>query len=97
MGAIRCPIRNLISEQVDPVNGNAFFANAGSLNLRGFDLSISKTLPGRLDGTVSYSSQDAESPSTCRQRAALICSVYSIGVEPTPETECPEVGFWETA
>jgi iron complex outermembrane receptor protein len=58
------PIRNLISEQVDPVSGNAFFANAGSLNLRGFEFALSKTLPGGLDGTVSYSFQDAESPST---------------------------------
>jgi outer membrane receptor for ferrienterochelin and colicins len=54
------PIRNLISEQIDPENGNAFFANAGSLDLRGFDFSLSKTLPGGLDGTVSYSFQDAE-------------------------------------
>ena len=54
------PIRNLISEQVDPVNGNAFFANAGSLDLRGFDFSLSKTLPGGLDGTIGYSFQDAE-------------------------------------
>jgi outer membrane receptor for ferrienterochelin and colicins len=58
------PIRNLISEQVDPVNGNAFFANAGSLNLRGFDFSLSKTLPGGLDGTVSNSFQDAENART---------------------------------
>jgi outer membrane receptor for ferrienterochelin and colicins len=58
------PIRSLISEQVDPVNGNAFFANAGSLNLRGFDFSLSKTLPNGLDGTVSYSFQDAGNAST---------------------------------
>ncbi len=58
------PIRSLINEQVDPVNGNAYFANAGSLNLRGFDLSVSRTLPGGLDGTVSYSFQDAENAST---------------------------------
>ncbi len=58
------PIRSLISEQIDPVNGNAYFANAGSLNLRGFELSLSKTLPGGLDSTVSYSFQDAKNPST---------------------------------
>jgi len=54
------PIRKVISEQVDPVNGNAFFANAGSLNLRGFELSVSRTMPGGLDSTVSYSFQDAK-------------------------------------
>ena len=58
------PIRNLISEQIDPANGNAFFANAGSLDLRGFDFSLSRTLPGGLDATVSYSFQDAENAST---------------------------------
>jgi len=57
------PIRSLIGERIDPVNGNAFFANAGSLNLRGFELSLSKTLPGGLDSTVSYSFQDAEDAS----------------------------------
>jgi outer membrane receptor for ferrienterochelin and colicins len=58
------PIRSLISEQVDPINGNAFFANAGSLNLRGFDFSLSRTLLGGLYSTVSYSFQDAENAST---------------------------------
>jgi iron complex outermembrane receptor protein len=58
------PIRSLISEQVDPVNGNAFFANAGSMNLRGFDFSLARTLPGGVDSTVSYSFQDAENAST---------------------------------
>jgi outer membrane receptor for ferrienterochelin and colicins len=58
------PIRNLISEEVDPVNENAYFANAGSLNLRGFDFSLSRTLPYGLDGTVGYSFQDAENAST---------------------------------
>jgi iron complex outermembrane receptor protein len=58
------PIRSLINEQIDPVTGNAYFANAGSLNLRGFDLSVSRTLPRGLDGTVSYSFQDTEDPNT---------------------------------
>ncbi len=58
------PIRSLIKEQVDPANGNAYFANAGSLNLRGLDFSLSRTLPGGLDSTVSYSFQDAENAST---------------------------------
>jgi outer membrane receptor for ferrienterochelin and colicins len=64
VSAFYYPIRNLISEQVDPLTGSAFFANAGSLNLRGFDFSLSRTLPGGLDGTVSYSFQDAENTST---------------------------------
>ena len=53
------PIHGLISEQVDPVSGEAFFANAGSLDLRGFDFALSRSLPGGLEGTVSYSFQDA--------------------------------------
>jgi outer membrane receptor for ferrienterochelin and colicins len=58
------PIRSVISEQIDPITGNAFFGNAGSLNLRGLEFSLSRTLPGGLDSTVSYSFQDAEDPST---------------------------------
>ena len=58
------PIHGLISEQVDPANGNAFFANAGSLDLRGLDFALSRRLPGGLEGTVSYSFQDATNPST---------------------------------
>jgi outer membrane receptor for ferrienterochelin and colicins len=53
------PIHGLISEQVDPVSGEAFFANAGSMDLRGFDLALSRNLPGGLEGTVGYSFQDA--------------------------------------
>jgi len=64
VSAFYYPIRSLISEQVDPVNGNAFFANAGSLDLRGFDVALSKILPGGLDSTVSYSFQDARNPGT---------------------------------
>jgi outer membrane receptor for ferrienterochelin and colicins len=64
VSAFYYPIRSLISEQVDPANGNAFFANAGSLDLRGFDVALSKILPGGLDSTVSYSFQDARNPGT---------------------------------
>jgi iron complex outermembrane receptor protein len=53
------PIHGVISEQVDQANGNAFFANAGSLDLRGFDFALSRSVPGGLEGTVSYSFQDA--------------------------------------
>ena len=58
------PIHSLISEQVDPANGNAFFTNAGSLDLRGLDFALWRGLPGGLEGTVSYSFQDVTSPST---------------------------------
>jgi outer membrane receptor for ferrienterochelin and colicins len=57
------PIRSLISEQVDPANGNAFFTNAGTLDLRGLDFELKRKLPGGLEGTVSYSFQDASNPS----------------------------------
>jgi outer membrane receptor for ferrienterochelin and colicins len=56
------PIRNLISEQVDPATGNAFFTNAGSLELRGLDFELKRKLPGGLEGTVSYSFQDVTDP-----------------------------------
>ena len=58
------PIRGLIGEQVDPVTGDAFFTNAGSLDLRGVDFELGRKLPGGLEGTVSYSFQDVRSPST---------------------------------
>lgn len=58
------PIRSLISEQVDPANGNAFFTNAGSLDLRGMDFEVKRRLPGGLEGTVSYSFQDATNQTT---------------------------------
>jgi outer membrane receptor for ferrienterochelin and colicins len=51
------PIRSLIHEQVDPTNGNAFFTNAGSLDIRGLDFELKRKLPGGLEGTVSYSFQ----------------------------------------
>jgi iron complex outermembrane receptor protein len=57
------PIHSLISQQLDP-NGNAFFANAGALNLRGFDFTLARSLPGGLDSSVSYSFQDLTNPST---------------------------------
>jgi outer membrane receptor for ferrienterochelin and colicins len=60
------PIRSLISEQVDPTDGNAFFINAGSLDLRGLDFELKRKLPGGLEGTVSYSFQDASNHSARR-------------------------------
>jgi outer membrane receptor for ferrienterochelin and colicins len=56
------PIRSLISGQIDPTNQAFFFTNAGSLNLRGLDFELKRKLPGRLEGTVSYSFQDTSKP-----------------------------------
>jgi outer membrane receptor for ferrienterochelin and colicins len=56
------PIRSLIREQVDPKNGDFVFTNAGTLDLRGLDLELKRKLPGGLEGTVSYSFQDASNP-----------------------------------
>jgi len=58
------PIRSLINEQIDPSNGNAFFANAGSLNISGVDFELGRKLPAGLEGTVSYSFEDASDPNT---------------------------------
>ena len=58
------PIHGLITEQVDRANGNAFFTNAGSMDLRGLDLAIGRRLPGGLEGTVSYSFENATNPTT---------------------------------
>ena len=57
------PIHGLISEGVDPSNGNAVFTNAESMNLRGLDLGLWRSLPGGMEGTVSYTFQDATNPS----------------------------------
>jgi outer membrane receptor protein involved in Fe transport len=53
------PIHGLINEQVDAATGNAVFVNAESLDLRGFEFALSRTLPRGLEGTVSYSFQEA--------------------------------------
>ncbi|MEO8053359.1 MAG: TonB-dependent receptor [Acidobacteriota bacterium] len=58
------PIRGLIGQQVDPANGNAFFDNAGSLNLRGFDFALSRSLRDGLEGSVSYSLQGLTNTTT---------------------------------
>jgi outer membrane receptor for ferrienterochelin and colicins len=58
------PIHGLIGEQVDPANGNAFFTNSGSLDLRGMDFELSRKLPGELEGSVSYSFQDVTNTTT---------------------------------
>ncbi len=58
------PIHGLISEQVDPANGNGVFANAGSLDLRGADFEVARTLPLGLETTVSYSFQDVTNTTT---------------------------------
>ncbi len=58
------PIHSLIGEQVDPATGNAVFTNAGSLDLRGLDFGLSRKLRDGLEGTVSYTFQDATNPAT---------------------------------
>jgi outer membrane receptor for ferrienterochelin and colicins len=58
------PIHGLIGEQVDPSDGNAFFTNAGSLDLRGIDFTLLRKLPGALEGAVSYSFQDVTNTTT---------------------------------
>jgi iron complex outermembrane receptor protein len=58
------PIRHLINQQIDPANGEAFFANAESLNLRGLEFAVSRSVPGGLEGRLSYSFQDAADAST---------------------------------
>jgi outer membrane receptor for ferrienterochelin and colicins len=63
MSGFYYPIRGLIGEQVDLATGNAFFTNAGSLDLRGVDFEFARKLSGGLEGTVSYSFQDVRSPS----------------------------------
>ena len=56
------PIRSLISEQIDPRDHDFFFTNAGTLDLRGLDFELKRKLPGGLEGTLSYSFQDASNP-----------------------------------
>jgi iron complex outermembrane receptor protein len=53
------PIRRLIGEKLDPGTGNFVFTNAGSLNLRGLALELKRKMTGGLEGTASYSFQDA--------------------------------------
>src|SRR6185295_4214252 len=53
------PIHGVINQQADAASGNAVFSNAGSLNLRGLEFSLSRSLPRGLEGTVSYSFQEA--------------------------------------
>ncbi len=58
------PVHSLINQQTDPANGNALFVNAGSLNLRGIDFAMSRSLTLGLESTVSYSFQDAVNSSS---------------------------------
>jgi outer membrane receptor for ferrienterochelin and colicins len=59
------PIHGLITEQLDPANGNAFF-NTESLDIRGLDFEVARKLPAGLEGAVSYSFQDVSNLSTRR-------------------------------
>ena len=58
------PIHGLIDQQLDPTHGNAVFVNAGSLDLRGLEFALSRSLPSGLEGAVSYSLQQATNTST---------------------------------
>jgi outer membrane receptor for ferrienterochelin and colicins len=58
------PIRSLITEQIDPLTGNAVFTNAEALDMRGLDFAFSRKLPTGFEATVSYSYQDVTNPST---------------------------------
>jgi outer membrane receptor for ferrienterochelin and colicins len=64
VSAFDYPIRGLIGQEVDPANGNFFFANSGSLNLRGMDVGLWRRLPGALEATISYSFQDVTNPNS---------------------------------
>jgi iron complex outermembrane receptor protein len=56
------PVHALISEQIDTANGNAVFKNSGSLTLRGMDFALGRSLPGGMEGSVSYTFQAAIDP-----------------------------------
>ncbi len=58
------PIAGLIGQQVDATTGEAFFANAAYLHLRGLDFVLSRSLPNGLEGSLSYSTQRATNTST---------------------------------
>lgn len=58
------PIHGLISEQVDAANGNAFFNNAGTLDIRGLNFDFRRKLKWGLEGAVSYSFQDLTNQNT---------------------------------
>jgi outer membrane receptor for ferrienterochelin and colicins len=62
VSAFYYPIRSLITEQIDPVTENAVFDNVGSLEIRGVDFGLSRTLPGGLEATASYSFQAVTNP-----------------------------------
>jgi len=64
LSAFYYPIRGVINQQVNPSTGNAYFANAGGLDIRGFSFALSRTLPAELEGSVSYSYQDVTDLST---------------------------------
>jgi outer membrane receptor for ferrienterochelin and colicins len=56
------PIHSLIGQQIDSM-GEAVFVNTGSVDLRGLDFGLSRSFPGGVEGTVSYTFQDAINPS----------------------------------
>ena len=58
------PIRGLINQQVDSASGEAIFVNAAALDLRGLGFTVSRSMPGGLEGRLSYSFQDATNATT---------------------------------
>lgn len=58
------PIHGLIGESVDPANGNSFFTNAGTLDIRGLDFALKRRLPWGLEGAASYTFQNVIYPDT---------------------------------
>ncbi len=67
VSAFYYPIHDLIGERIDPANQNTFFANTGSLDLRGLDFELKRSLAAGLEATLSYSFQDASSSNPANQ------------------------------
>ena len=64
------PIHGLISEQVDPATGNAFFTNAGSLDLRGLDFALCEKIagwPGRHGQLLLSGRNEPEHSNACHE------------------------------
>ena len=54
------PIRNLISQESDPANGDIVYENAGQVDLHGVEVSLKKTTHSGLEAAVSLSLQHAD-------------------------------------
>lgn len=51
--------RDLINQGIDPVTGNIFYQNIGSVRTKGAELELEGRWPGHIKGRISYSYQDA--------------------------------------